>query len=141
MPLPMPRPMSGSRLAPKIRIMMNRMTSSSGIPRWGSMVAPSGAIRPDLITERRLARGIWTALLAGAALAGLAGLADARQFTSGVNVVEVYATVTDSRGHPVTGLGREQFTVREDGELQQISAFSAGGLPLSVAGPIDRSLR
>lgn len=103
------------------------------------MVAPSGAIRPDLITERRLARGIWTALLAGAALAGLARWADARQFTSGVNVVEVYATVTDSRGQPVTGLGREQFTVRENGELQQISTFAAGEFPLSVAVAIDRS--
>jgi Ca-activated chloride channel homolog len=103
------------------------------------MVAPSGAFRPNLITERRLARAIWTALLAGAALAGLAGRSDARQFTSGVNVVEVYATVTDTRGQPVTALSREQFTVRENGEVQQISTFAAGEFPLSVAVAIDRS--
>jgi Ca-activated chloride channel family protein len=62
-----------------------------------------------------------------------------RQFTSGVNVVEVYTTVTDKAGKPVTGLSREAFTVRENGELQQISTFAAGEFPLSVAVAIDRS--
>ena len=66
-------------------------------------------------------------------------LASARQFTSGVNVVEVYATVTDKAGKPVTGLGREAFTVRENGEAQQISTFAAGEFPLSVAVALDRS--
>jgi Ca-activated chloride channel family protein len=62
-----------------------------------------------------------------------------RQFTSGVNVVEVYTTVTDKAGKPVTGLSREAFTVRENGELQRISTFAAGEFPLSVAVAIDRS--
>jgi Ca-activated chloride channel family protein len=54
-------------------------------------------------------------------------------------VVEVYATVTDKQGKPVTGLGRDAFTVRENGQPQPISTFAAGEFPLSVAIAIDRS--
>ena len=61
------------------------------------------------------------------------------QFTSSVNVVEVYATVTDARGEPVKGLGRDAFAVRENGEPQAISTFVAGEFPLAVAVAIDRS--
>ena len=61
------------------------------------------------------------------------------QFTSGVNVVEVYASVTDGRGEPVKGLGRDDFELRENGELQQISAFTAADFPLAVAVALDRS--
>ena len=43
----------------------------------------------------------------------------AAQFASSVNVVEVYATVTDATGQPVTGLKREDFVVRENGETQR----------------------
>ena len=52
--------------------------------------------------------------------------AETGQFTSGVNLVEVYASVTDARGEPVTGLAQQDFEVRESGELQQISNFAAG---------------
>jgi Ca-activated chloride channel family protein len=61
------------------------------------------------------------------------------QFTSGVNVVEVYATVTDKAGQPVKGLTRDQFVVKEAGETQQISTFAAGEFPLAVAVALDRS--
>ena len=61
------------------------------------------------------------------------------QFTSGVNVVEVYAAVTDAKGNPVTGLRREDFTVLEDGRSQEVSAFAEGDFPLSVALALDRS--
>jgi Ca-activated chloride channel family protein len=63
----------------------------------------------------------------------------AAQFTSGVNVVEVYASVTDRSGEPVRGLTRDDFVVREDGQPQSISAFAAGDFPLSVAVAVDRS--
>ena len=103
-------------------------------------MAPSGAIRSDLTTERRGSSAAWRVVLLGSALAAAAGAPAApRQFSSGVNVVEVYATVSDKAGKPVTGLGREQFTVRENGEVQQISTFAAGEFPLSVAVAIDRS--
>jgi len=61
------------------------------------------------------------------------------QFSSGVQVVEVYATVTDARGEPVTGLTGDAFEVLEDGQPQRISAFAAGEFPLSVALAVDRS--
>jgi Ca-activated chloride channel family protein len=61
------------------------------------------------------------------------------QFVSGVSVVEVYATVTDARGEPVTGLRRADFTVEEDGHPQSVENFAAGEFPLSVAVAVDRS--
>lgn len=72
----------------------------------------------------------------GAALGGVPARA---QFTSGVNLVEVYASVTDSRGEPVRGLGRGDFELREDGELQEIANFQSGDFPLSAAVALDRS--
>jgi Ca-activated chloride channel family protein len=71
-------------------------------------------------------------VLAGASLG-------ARQFTSGVNLVEVYASVTDSQGNAITGLKQADFELRENGELQTISNFTAGQFPLSAALAIDRS--
>ena len=56
-----------------------------------------------------------------------------------MQLVEVYATVTDANGGLVTGLKREDFEVREDQELQEISAFAAGEFPLTVVLGIDRS--
>jgi Ca-activated chloride channel family protein len=61
------------------------------------------------------------------------------QFSSGVNLVEVYAAVTDQAGNPVTGLARADFTVLEDGQPQTLSAFAEGDFPLSVAVAVDRS--
>ncbi|MEO8076851.1 MAG: VWA domain-containing protein [Acidobacteriota bacterium] len=85
----------------------------------------------------------WAALLSSGALLGALTPAGARpagpQFTSGVNLVEVYASVTDSRGEPVTGLTQADFSLREDGANQTISTFAAGEFPLSVALAIDRS--
>jgi Ca-activated chloride channel family protein len=61
------------------------------------------------------------------------------QFSSGVSVVEVYASVTDARGEPVSGLTQRDFDVEEDGVKQTVAAFSAGDFPLSVAIALDRS--
>jgi Ca-activated chloride channel family protein len=61
------------------------------------------------------------------------------QFTSGVNLVEVYATVTDRLGAPIEGLTASDFTVAEDGAPQRITAYAAGEFPLAVAIGLDRS--
>ncbi len=61
------------------------------------------------------------------------------QFSSGVNLVEVYAAVLDHDGRPLTGLNREDFTVLEDGRPQTLSAFAEGDFPLSVAIAVDHS--
>jgi len=63
----------------------------------------------------------------------------ALQFSSGVHLVEVYATVVDAEGQPVLGLAQEEFRILEDGVPQPISAFVAGEFPLSAAVAIDRS--
>jgi Ca-activated chloride channel family protein len=63
----------------------------------------------------------------------------AGQFSSGISLVEVYATVTDASGNPVRGLTSDDFAVQEDGAPQSISAFASGEFPLSVAIGLDRS--
>ena len=63
----------------------------------------------------------------------------AGQFTSGVSLVEVYASVTDAEGATISGLNQADFDLRENGEPQQISTFAAGDFPLSVALAVDRS--
>ena len=61
------------------------------------------------------------------------------QFSSGVNLVEVYATVTDRDGQPVTGLTAADFQVSEDGVPQPITTFAGGEFPLSITIALDRS--
>lgn len=78
-------------------------------------------------------------LALAAAAAVIRAAPAAPQFISGVNVVEVYASVTDSRGEAVRGLMKEDFELRENGELQTVSTFTAGDFPLSVAIALDRS--
>src|SRR5687767_3070794 len=85
------------------------------------------------------------AVLAIAATAGLMAQESQDQegplarFSSQVQLVEVYATVTDAKGEPVTGLKREDFEVYENNQIQDVSAFVAGEFPLTVALGIDRS--
>lgn len=61
------------------------------------------------------------------------------QFSSGVQLIEVYATVTDASGEVVTGLRQSDFQVFENDRPQEISAFAAGEFPLTVALGVDRS--
>jgi Ca-activated chloride channel homolog len=61
------------------------------------------------------------------------------QFVSGVNLVEVYASVTDERGDIVTGLTKEDFEVRENNEPQTVSTFAEGDFPLTAVVGLDRS--
>lgn len=72
------------------------------------------------------------------ALAAVLALA-APQFTSSVDQVEIYASVTDAAGRPVTGLRVDDFAVREDGVPQRITVFSEGDFPLSAAVAVDSS--
>jgi Ca-activated chloride channel homolog len=61
------------------------------------------------------------------------------QFGTSVDVVEVYASVTDAKGEPIRGLRQDQFTVREDGAVQSIGTFAEADFPLSLAVGLDRS--
>src|SRR5262249_44027453 len=57
----------------------------------------------------------------------------------GTNLVTVPVIVTDRYGHFITGLSRNQFTVREQGSTQKIEDFSSTEAPFSVALLIDTS--
>jgi Ca-activated chloride channel family protein len=89
------------------------------------------------LSWRRLVDSITIGLVAAAI--GAAVAAAAPQFSSGVNLVEVYATVADEKGEPITGLTASDFQVLEDGQPQTVSAFIAGDFPLNVGLALDRS--
>ncbi len=95
-----------------------------------------------MATCHGLARGammLLTAVLAVAWMDVVPAQTPAGAFRSGVQLVEVYATVTDGGGRPITDLRQEDFEVYEDGERQSIDVFSAGEFPLTVALGVDRS--
>ena len=61
-------------------------------------------------------------------------------FRVNVRLVNVFATVTDGRGAPVSGLTKDDFRVFEDGVQQNISVFDQESeLPLNIALAIDTS--
>ena len=128
----MPRPSPGKRFAPKMTMMIARMINSSGSPMRPMVKLPSPEIVPSCA---RLFLSFFLIFLAISAIA----VRSAAQFVSGVNLVEVYATVSDARGEPVTGLAEGDFIVDEDGVRQEIRTFARGRLPLSIAIGIDRS--
>jgi len=58
-----------------------------------------------------------------------------------VNLVNVFVTVTDTKGSPVGGLTKDNFILEEDGQQQKISVFDKeSAVPLSIALAIDTSL-
>jgi Ca-activated chloride channel family protein len=61
------------------------------------------------------------------------------RFSAGVQLVEVYATVTDARGELVRGLEQADFEVTEDGQRQEVTVFASGESPLAVVLGVDRS--
>ena len=56
-----------------------------------------------------------------------------------VDLVVLHATVQDSKRIPVSGLGKEDFKVYEDGVLQRIDSFSHEDIPVTVGLIIDNS--
>ena len=61
------------------------------------------------------------------------------QFATTTSLVEVYATVRDGQGRLLADVPREAFTVEENGRPQQVQAFAAGNVPLSLAVAVDHS--
>src|SRR5688572_747889 len=96
-------------------------------------MSPSAQIVPRMI------RGIIAVAVIGVLGVERANPGLFAQFSSGVQLIEVYATVTDAKGELVTGLRQSDFQVFENDRLQEISAFAAGEFPLTVALGVDRS--
>jgi Ca-activated chloride channel homolog len=62
-------------------------------------------------------------------------------FKSNVNLVNVFATVTEPNGAPIASLKKEDFKIFEDGVEQKIAVFNRESeLPLSIAMGLDTSL-
>ena len=61
------------------------------------------------------------------------------RFRSGVELINVTATVTDTHGRFVPGLTRDDFSLLEDGRPQEITHFSAERVPVSLGIAIDTS--
>jgi Ca-activated chloride channel family protein len=79
------------------------------------------------------------AALVAAAVSTAAQSSDAFRFRSGVELINVTATVTDDDGRFVSGLQKEDFTVYEDGERQEVTHFSNERVPVSLGILLDAS--
>lgn len=79
-----------------------------------------------------------TAALVLLGTTGLVGQEGFR-FRSGVELVNVTATVTDRAGRFVSGLRLTDFIVRDDGEPQEVTHFSNERVPVSLGIVLDTS--
>jgi VWFA-related protein len=64
---------------------------------------------------------------------------DGFRFRSGVELVNVTATVTDDTGRFVSGLRKEDFVLYEDGKQQEVTHFSNERVPVSLGILLDAS--
>jgi VWFA-related protein len=64
---------------------------------------------------------------------------DGIYFRSGVDLVNIVATVTDRAGRFVSGLTQQDFVVYEDDRVVDVSLFSAGHVPVSLGFVLDTS--
>ena len=73
-----------------------------------------------------------------AALSG-ASVAQTPVFRGGVEAVEVTVTVTGGQGRLITGLTKDDFTIYEEEQLQEITAFTDERVPVSLGVLLDIS--
>ncbi len=60
-------------------------------------------------------------------------------FSSAAQTVAVYATVTNAVNRLVTDLGRDQFSIGDNGKKQELSLFANDTQPITVVMLLDRS--
>jgi Ca-activated chloride channel homolog len=83
---------------------------------------------------------LWAiATLEGQQPSSQAPIQDPFRFKSGVELVNVTATVSDSTGRFVAGLTRDDFIVYEDDMPQTVTQFSAERVPVSLGIALDTS--
>ena len=68
-----------------------------------------------------------------------AGQDDGFRFRSGIELINVTATVSDSTGRFVSGLKKEDFIIYEDGQPQVVTHFNAERVPVSLGIALDTS--
>src|SRR5687767_15889248 len=89
-----------------------------------------------------LRKPTWAIAAALLALAGTAPLAqqkDGFRFKSGVELINVTATVTDRSGRFYSRLRKEDFLVYEDNKPVEVTHFSADRTPVSLGIVVDSS--
>jgi VWFA-related protein len=99
------------------------------------------AARPSSHGSARARRAPPALLTAVAALLLLVPVAaqDPFRFRTGIDLINVSATVTDSSGRFVDGLARTDFVVYEDDHLVEVTHFSAERVPVSLGIVLDTS--
>jgi Ca-activated chloride channel family protein len=95
---------------------------------------------------KKLAAAVAGILLAVATLRGQqqppassAEQGDSFRFKSGVELINVTATVTDASGRFVPDLRKEDFLVYEDDQLQSVTHFNSERVPVSLGIVLDTS--
>jgi VWFA-related protein len=103
---------------------------------------------PESKKTRRAARvtavvgvmaGALVTLIGQQAPAVQTGQPDSFRFKSGVELINVTATVTDGSGRFVPGLRKDDFIVYEDDQPQTVTHFSAERVPVSLGLALDTS--
>jgi len=79
------------------------------------------------------------AVVAAVAVSVTAQSSDGFRFRSGVELVNVTATVSDDTGRFVSGLEKDDFTVYDDGVRQEVTYFSNDRVPVSLGILLDVS--
>jgi len=64
---------------------------------------------------------------------------DPYKISVSVSSVVLHATVQNHKGAPVSGLGKDDFQIYEDGVLQQIEYYSHEDIPVTVGLVVDNS--
>ena len=97
----------------------------------------------------RVALALASLTLAGTLISAQSGVGDpdrqaqqeapAFKFRTGVELINVNATVADQSGRFVSGLTREDFRVFDDEQVQPVTHFSAERVPVSLGIVLDTS--
>jgi VWFA-related protein len=101
------------------------------------MKAEATAMKQTLRAWIALSVAVVLVITAGANVAGQKQ--DEFRFRSGVDLVNVTATVTDRNGRFVPGLRQEDFVVYEENQPQEITHFSNERVPVSLGIVLDTS--
>ena len=116
------------------------MNTNLGLPS----TRPAGSLRAGRAPGSGFQRGprLWAVAAGLLALAGanpLAGQQDGFRFKSGVELINVTATVTDRSGRFAGSLRKDDFVVYEDNKLVEVTHFSADRTPVSLGIVVDTS--
>jgi Ca-activated chloride channel family protein len=101
---------------------------------------PASGNRQPAFNKRQALLAVIAGLLAVASTQSLAQQQqDGFRFKSGVELINVSATVTDRTGRFASGLRKEDFLVWEDGKPVEVTHFSAERSPVSLGIVVDTS--